>query len=244
MEIKTKVIVLNSKDKGEADKLVTFFSSDLGVFQATVKGVKKTGAKLSACTFSFAFLDVVLVEKNGFYTITACDLIEPFFELTQDLDNFEYAGACLEIVLNLSHGNLENQKIFILLLQVLKNLCFNHGFKKIIFVKFMFEMLSLSGYALDLKKAHALINELGYCYVNLENGQFLKNYTNNMVYAKFGEAGLQFLNNVCDCNVVNFEEISERYKDDKIVNVVFSWFKVLMENIMGKKFSSFFIIDL
>ena len=66
-----------SKEKGDSDKLVTFFSADHGVISATVKGVRKQGAKLSACTFSFAFSEVVLAEKSGFYTVTACDLIEP-----------------------------------------------------------------------------------------------------------------------------------------------------------------------
>ena len=125
MDKKTKVIVFGSKDKGENDKLVTFFSADLGLIQATVKGVKKLGAKLSSCTFSFAFSEVVLAEKSGFYTVTASDTIEPFFEITSNFDAFEYASACLELTNYLSHGNIETQPVFILLLQTLKSMCYN-----------------------------------------------------------------------------------------------------------------------
>ena len=109
-----------SKEKGDSDKLVTFFSADHGVISATVKGVRKQGAKLSACTFSFAFSEVVLAEKSGFYTVTACDLIEPFFELSSNFDAFEFASACLELTRNLSHGNIEPLPVFVLLLQTLK----------------------------------------------------------------------------------------------------------------------------
>jgi len=240
LDVKTKVITLFARDKGEADKLVTFFSCDLGVLQATVKGARKHGAKLSACTFSFALSDVVLAEKGGFYTVTACDLIEPFFEISEDIDCFEYASASLELTNNMLRGNIDTQPVFILLLQTLKNFCYKHGDNKIVFLKYLFDIIGMSGYKLNLHLAEKLILEKGYTYINLENGQFITSYSDYMVVHKVGSEGLVFLENLANTQASSIEELSKNFQDNKIVDVVFSWARVLGENIMGGKFRSFF----
>ena len=244
MEIKTKVITLGARDKGEADKLVTFFSLENGVIQATVRGARKHGAKLSACTFSFALSDIVLAEKSGFYTVTACDLIEPFFEISNNIEIYEYASACLELTNNLLQGNTDTQPIFILLLQTLKNFCYNHGNIKIVFLKFLFEILSMSGYKLNLNQAKSLLEKHEQIYINLENGQFIELYQEYMVVHKVGTMGLNFLSELYSVNASNIEDITQKFNDNRIVDVVFSWARVLAENIMGAKFKSFFTIDL
>ena len=244
MDIKTKVITLSAKEKGEADKLVTFFSTDFGVISATVKGARKQGAKLSACTFSFAFSEVVLVEKSGFYTVTACDLIEPFFEISSDFDSFEKASACLELTSYLSHGNIEPQPVFILLLQTLKNMCYKHGDGKVIFLNYLFDMIGFAGYRLNLSLAEKLIASKGYAFINLENGQIISSFTPEMLTAKITPSELELLKDLTVVSVSDIEELSLKYKGNRDVDIVFSWGKVLSENLMGHKYKSFFDIDL
>lgn len=241
MDVKTKVITIASREKGESDKLVTFFSLDLGLIDVVVKGARKQGAKLSACTFSFALSEVVLVEKNGFYTLTQCDVIESFFELTHDIDVYEYASACLELLKNMSRGNIDTQPVFVLLLQTLKNLCYNHGTPKLNFLKFAFELVGMSGYKLNLVLAEKIILEKGHVFINLENGQFLSSYAEYMIVAKVGSVGLKFLQNLFGKLITDIDSVLETISDKKIIDVVFSWARVLCENLMGGKFRSFLI---
>ena len=244
MDIKTKVITISAREKGESDKLVTFFSLDNGLIDAIVKGARKQGAKLSACTFSFVLSEVVLAEKNGFYTLTQCDVIEPFFELSQDFELFEYASACLEFLRNMSRGNIDTHPVFVLLLQTLKNLCYGHGTPKLNFLKFAFELLGMSGYKLNLDLAEKIIVDKGHIYINLENGQFISSYAEYMIVAKVGSVGLEFLQSLFDTNITEIDNILEDIKDEKIIDVVFSWARVLCENLMGTKFRSFFNIEI
>lgn len=244
MEIKTKVITLGAREKGEADKLVTFFSLDHGVISATVKGVRKAGAKLSSCTFSFAFSEVVLAEKSGFYTVTACDTLEPFFEISANIETFEYASACLELTQKLLHGNIETQPVFILLLQTLKSMCYGHGNIKIIFLNYLFDMISIAGYKINLTLANKLIQEKGHCYINLESGQIISACSIDMNVAKIDKDTLIMLQDLSNVSSSDLEMLSIKYKQNKVIDLTFVWAKVLCENLMGYKFKSFLTIDL
>ena len=244
MEIKTKVITISAREKGEADKLVTFFSLDHGIISATVKGVRKQGAKLNACTFSFAFSEVVLAEKSGFYTVTSCDTLEPFFEISENIETFEYASACLELTYNLIHGNIDTEPVFVLLLKTLKSFCFNHGNNCIIFLNYLFDIISSSGYKLNINLAKKLVLEKCYAFINLENGQIISSHTPEMNVAKIDSNSLSLIEDLAVVSSKDLEELSTRYKNNKIVSLVFSWSKNLAENIMGAKFKSFFLIDL
>ena len=153
MELKTKAIVMGATSKGETDKRVRLFSVDEGIIEATARGVKKQGAKLVASTFTFAFVEVVLAEKAGFYTVTSVDVLEPFSDLSLDIDKFQLASSALEIVSETTRGNQNHAEVFVELLKFFKLLCYaEHTDYKLCWCKWVLDMLVLAGYKLNLSK--------------------------------------------------------------------------------------------
>ena len=54
-EIKTKAIVLQSEDSGDADRIITLLTLDEGKVRAKIRGVKRNKAKLAYASFPFNF---------------------------------------------------------------------------------------------------------------------------------------------------------------------------------------------
>ena len=174
MDIKTKAITISAVDKGEADKIVHLFSVDFGNISATVRGVKKQGAKLASCCFQFAFSEIVLAEKNGYYTVTSCELIEPFVELYSNLDKFEIASAILEVARELNKGSIDYSELFVLSLEALKLLAFEEKVStSLIWLKYIMSSLSLSGYKINVDFCSSCLSkaqELERLFIDFETG--------------------------------------------------------------------------
>lgn len=92
MRIKTKGVVLRENIKGETSKLLTFLTQDLGVITVNAKGVRKLSSPYLKSAQLFAFSDLLLHEKNGYYTLAEASLIAEFYDLSKDMNN--YALAC------------------------------------------------------------------------------------------------------------------------------------------------------
>ncbi len=92
MRRKTKGIVIREVPKGETSKLLTVLTTDLGVITVNAKGVRKISSPFLKSTQTFAFSDMLLHEKNGYYTLTEAYHIADFYDLSQDIK--KYALAC------------------------------------------------------------------------------------------------------------------------------------------------------
>ena len=121
-EIKTKGIVIKSKDYKDSDKIVTIFSADLGLIHARVRGVKKAKAKLAFAVQPFALIEFMLTEKGGFYTVINATSIDQFFNITLDFDNYIFMLGCLEVCEKTVRENDPQNRLFLLLLNSLKYL--------------------------------------------------------------------------------------------------------------------------
>ena len=60
MEKKVNGIVIRAVSYGESDKILTIYTLEEGLVSARIKGVKKAGAKLKACSEPFCFAEFVL----------------------------------------------------------------------------------------------------------------------------------------------------------------------------------------
>ena len=97
-EIKIKGVVIKAVDYKDSDKLVTIFSAEKGLVKARVRGVKKDKAKLAFAVQPFAFIEFMLTERSGFYTVINASSIDQFFDITADFDNYLFMLSCLEVV--------------------------------------------------------------------------------------------------------------------------------------------------
>ena len=92
MQVQTTGIVIRVKPYGERDKLITVLTADRGVITVSAKGALKLTASFSRCTQLYAYSNLTLYEKNGFYTLLEGGLIASFFSLSENLDCFALAA--------------------------------------------------------------------------------------------------------------------------------------------------------
>ena len=92
MRHKIKGVVIRESQKGETSKLLTVLTDSMGVIIINAKGVRKLSSPYLKCAQLFAFSDMLIYEKNGYYTLTEAALITDFYSISKDMNN--YALAC------------------------------------------------------------------------------------------------------------------------------------------------------
>ncbi len=94
---KTPAVILKSTRWGEADRIVTCYTSRLGKLRAVARGARRMKSRFGSALEPFTHCDLNLFEKHGdtLYRVTQADLLEPFVHLRQDLT---LMGAAARIV--------------------------------------------------------------------------------------------------------------------------------------------------
>ncbi len=92
MELRTDALLLRAVDYGENDKMVTLLTAERGKVGASMKGVRRKGAKLQFAAQPFCFAEYVLWERGDRRTVTSACLHEGFYPLREDVKKF-YGGV-------------------------------------------------------------------------------------------------------------------------------------------------------
>lgn len=145
--LKTKGIVIKEVGVGEADKIITIFSRNRGRITALVKGGKRTRSNLSACSQIMCYADYVLFSGKEMYSVNSCDVIEPFYEIRNDMVKLTYAAHFMDIVLEIIQENQQSPRLLQLLLNSLHMLAKTSKEPKLISRIFELRALSIAGYA-------------------------------------------------------------------------------------------------
>ena len=164
--IKVSGIVLkSSKHTIEAARLLEIFSPEMGKFSAVIRGVEKPKAKLAVASQPFCFGEFILAERKGFYTVTDCYVYDSFFNLAYNLDGYVLGCAMLEATSKVVQFGQENLELFKLLLNSLKVIVYENAEPTAVMVKFLMELLSISGFGLDVIHCHV-------CGKNISNEKY------------------------------------------------------------------------
>ncbi len=137
MRHKIKGIVIRETPKGETSKLLTVLTSNLGVITVNAKGVRKISSAYLKSAQLFAFSDMLLYEKNGFYTLTEASLISDFYSLREDIKNYSLASYLCEAASAFAVPGEESAKILRLLLNSLYAI--ENGIAPLVLIKASFE---------------------------------------------------------------------------------------------------------
>lgn len=152
MDTTVKGIILKTKDYKENDKLLTLLTLEKGKILVSARGVKKPKSKLKAFCQSFCFADFELTKSSNGYILTGVNQIESFFDLTSNIDKFNYAFAILEVVDKICHENQIYVDIFIDCLKSLKQMNYSEVSPQLILAKFLLNILKFEGVNLNLNK--------------------------------------------------------------------------------------------
>lgn len=142
-------IVLSAMPYKDKDKIVHIFTIELGVISGILKGVSSPTSKMKFAGQPFCFGKFDLVQGKEFYVVKGIDLIDTFFDLTSDYDNYRFGNLMLEICKVIMKPNIISEQLFIMLMKSLQNILYEDVPAKLVVCKFILSVLQIIGYKLN-----------------------------------------------------------------------------------------------
>lgn len=117
-------IILKRRNIGEADRILTVLTRNLGKITVKAVGVRKISSKRSAHIEPLNHAVLSLYKGKGMHTLTEVVAKESFAEIKQDLQKIGFAYHLCELIDGLCPEGQENSQVFDLLYNVLSDLRF------------------------------------------------------------------------------------------------------------------------
>jgi len=146
-------IVLRVNDLGESDKIVTFYSKQVGKLAGIAKGAKKSKKRFSNKLEIFSLLQVLYDtrSRSGLFRIDEAELLAPFMSLRQNYDRYVGGVLACELVYYWSRDYDADQNVFSLLLWTLQSI--DRGSSPLMMqIFFQVKLYTLLGYRLQLDR--------------------------------------------------------------------------------------------
>jgi DNA repair protein RecO (recombination protein O) len=116
---RTEAIVLRRRDQGEADRVLTVFTPDMGKQQLLAKGVRKITSRKAGHVELFTHSQFLVAKARTWGIVTQAETIHAFRPLREDLLRTSYAYYAAELVDRFTQEGDENRRLFELLLAAL-----------------------------------------------------------------------------------------------------------------------------
>jgi len=154
MVVTTKGVILKRRSIGEQDAILTLMTDELGIVEASAKGIKKTKSKLSAAVQPFYYSELALLRSKDRYILTGASSIEGFHPLRYDVVKVALANYLAELICYLAPSIDQIDAIKRLYLNTLFLL--SNDKKTSEFIKPVCELrlMTLSGFMPDLVCCH------------------------------------------------------------------------------------------
>lgn len=162
---KTEGIVLKRKDFGEADRILTVFTSHRGKISVLAKGVRRITSRRAGNVELLNRVSIFLHPGKNFLILTEAESIDTFQKLKADLTLSAVAFHLIELVDKLTAENQEAPIIYKHLLEVLNRLSKNP--RQILIRSFEVKILSNLGFT-------SFVEDMGVLEVRPEVKRLLK----------------------------------------------------------------------
>ena len=148
---KMTAVVLKVGDLGEADKIVTLYSKQVGKLAGIAKGAKKSKKRFSNKLEIFSLLDILYDDRSrsGLVRIVEAELLIPYISLRQNYDRYVGAALACELIYYWSRDYDADRNIFDLLIWTLQNIDKGKS-SRIVLIFFQIKLYTLLGYKLHL----------------------------------------------------------------------------------------------
>ena len=115
-------LILRHTRWGEADRLLTVFTRELGKVKVIAKGVRKIKSRKAGHLEPFMHTSLQLAQGRDWWIVTQAEVIEPFSELRTDLQKTGYASYIIELLDRFTYEDGPNQPLYRLALETLLRL--------------------------------------------------------------------------------------------------------------------------
>ena len=149
--VETEAIVLRTYRLGEADKIVSLFTRQMGRVRAVASGAQRTKSRYGGTLESLCYVRLWFYERENrdLARLNSVELIESFFDMQKDYAAHVAGQYAVEVCEYLLPEREVNERVFRLLLVVLRSL---KRFRELDrpLVYFNYWMLRLGGFLPDL----------------------------------------------------------------------------------------------
>jgi DNA repair protein RecO (recombination protein O) len=143
--LRVEAVVLHHSDWGEADRLLTLFTRELGRVRAVAKGVRKARSRKAGHLEPFTRSSLQLARGRDLFIITQAEAIETYSKLKDDLVSLGYASYIVELLTRFTYEEGENRTLYRLLVNSLNRL--NRGDDPVIVIHYYeIRLLDLVGF--------------------------------------------------------------------------------------------------
>ena len=118
----TPAIVLRQRKLGEADKILTLYTANLGKIDAVAKGVRKTKSRMAGHVEPLTHATFQLAQGKTLDIVTQVETIEPFQALRDDLDKLSRGLYAAELLDKFTEPREAHFDLYRLLLDTLKRI--------------------------------------------------------------------------------------------------------------------------
>ncbi|MCK5427979.1 MAG: DNA repair protein RecO [Anaerolineales bacterium] len=119
---KTEAIVLKRTNLGEADKILSLYTPNLGKIRAVAKGVRRPKSKLGGHVETLTRSSMMLAKGRNLDIITQSQTIDSFLPLRSDLWQTSCALYTAELVDRFTEEHIENYPVYKLLLSTINSI--------------------------------------------------------------------------------------------------------------------------
>jgi DNA repair protein RecO (recombination protein O) len=119
---KTEVVVLRQRKLGEADKILTLLSADLGKFDAVAKGVRRPGSRKAGHIEVLTHARLLVARGRNLDVVTQAETLETYLPLREDVRRLAAGLYVAELVDRFTAEQIESYPIFRLLVDTLGRL--------------------------------------------------------------------------------------------------------------------------
>lgn len=156
---RTRGVVLRRTDLGEADKILTIYTSRLGKLRAVAKGVRRPGSRLSGHVDEFAYADMLLARGRELDVVTQSQTLDCFRGMREELWRTGCGYYLVELVDGFTGERIENEPLFDLLVETLRLLS-REGDLATLMRFFELHLLDLVGYRPELTRCLSCRSEI------------------------------------------------------------------------------------
>jgi len=118
----TKAVVIKKIKLGEADRIITFYTPDLGKIEGVAKGVRRPRSKLAGHLELLTYTDIRMARGRHLDTVIGSQAIDSFMTLKNDIRLAAQGLYTAELVNQFTSDQIANPRLFDLFVETLSRL--------------------------------------------------------------------------------------------------------------------------
>jgi len=147
----TEAIVIKKSKLGEADRILTLYTPNLGKIQAVARGVRRARSKMAGHLELLTHSQVTLARGRNLDIVTGSQTIDSFLPLKSDLLLSSCGLYLIELVNQFTPEESDDAAVYQLLLSTLKSLCGTDN-RDLLLRYFELKLMDIAGFRPELRE--------------------------------------------------------------------------------------------